>query len=164
MLEDETCQMSMFSLEDSHAKICPSRAVVRAWLASDPASGGSFIESLTSYVPAGSLSKTSLGFCRVTADGIWEPYSGHWQTSGIGGPTGCLTLSMPEWPSDGAACSLSDILETGPHLQKYCLSPTAARGILRRAEKRGKVLPSTLLEALSQLAEGGMEQSTNQME
>ena len=59
-----------------------------------------------------------------------------------------LTLSIAEWTailgpsrSDGGVCSLSDILETGDHLSRYSLSPKACAGILRRAEKRGKVLP-----------------------
>ena len=68
---------------------------------------------------------------------------------------GCLTCSMPEWtgssgrfPSDGAVCSLSDILETGDVPRKYFLSQKACSGILRRAENRGKELPKVLKEAL----------------
>ena len=43
---------------------------------------------------------------------------------------------------------LSDILETGDVPQRFFLSATACRGILRRAAKRGKSLPSALHEAL----------------
>ena len=43
--------------------------------------------------------------------------------------------------------ALSDILETSPQ-RKYYLSRTACLGILRRAEERGKELPSQLKEAL----------------
>jgi hypothetical protein len=57
---------------------------------------------------------------------------------GYGSPTECLTLSSLEFPSAAVACSLSDILETGDVPQRYYLSATACRGILRRAEKRGK--------------------------
>src|SRR3990167_4178021 len=39
------------------------------------------------------------------------------------------------------ASSLSEILETGSIAPRYYLTPTACRGILRRAEKRGKELP-----------------------
>jgi len=58
---------------------------------------------------------------------------------------------MPEYPNDAAVSSLSDILETGV-LQKYFLSARAARGILRRAEKRGRQLPPLLEAALVQTA------------
>jgi hypothetical protein len=53
-----------------------------------------------------------------------------------------------EWPSAAAVCSLSDTLETGDVPQRFFLSATACQGILRRAEKRGKVLPSALQVAL----------------
>lgn len=48
--------------------------------------------------------------------------------------------------------SLMDILETGPIPQKYYLSAKACAGILRRAEKRGKVLPPALHTALEAAA------------
>ena len=41
----------------------------------------------------------------------------------------CWTLSSSASPSDASVCSLSDVLETGPHLSKYCLTPKAATGI-----------------------------------
>jgi hypothetical protein len=47
---------------------------------------------------------------------------------------------------------LSDILETGELPQRYYLSGTACRGILRRAEKRGKDLPEALKSALLAVA------------
>lgn len=51
---------------------------------------------------------------------------------------------------------LSDIVESGPHLEKYCLSPTACQGILRRAAKRGKTLPPALHRALTARARAAM--------
>jgi hypothetical protein len=48
---------------------------------------------------------------------------------------------------------LPDVLETGPHLSKYFLSPKAATGILRRAAKRGRVMPGHLQGALESLAQ-----------
>jgi hypothetical protein len=45
-------------------------------------------------------------------------------------------------------CSLSDTLEIGDVPQRFFLSATACRGILRRAEKRGKELPRALAQAL----------------
>jgi hypothetical protein len=70
----------------------------------------------------------------------------------MGSHTGFLTLSTSEWPSDGVACSLSDTLEIGDVPQRYFLSPKACAGILRRAEKRGKVLPELLERSLRTVA------------
>ena len=63
---------------------------------------------------------------------------------------------MCEWtgwsvPSrrDGGVCGLSDVLEPmSPSLRKYFLSPTALKGILRRADARGKALPTLLRDAI----------------
>jgi hypothetical protein len=57
-----------------------------------------------------------------------------------------------EWPKDAAVCSLSDTLETGAVPPRFFLSATACKGILRRAEKRGKELPEQLKKALEQVA------------
>jgi hypothetical protein len=103
--------------------------------------------------------KMSPESCRSMEDGRLEPSSGGWQNSGMGGPTGSLTLSSPEhltsptlFHSDGAVCSLSDILETGDVPQRYYLTARACAGILRRAEKRGKALPPLLRQALLAVA------------
>jgi hypothetical protein len=52
---------------------------------------------------------------------------------------------------DDGVCSLSEILETGEIDSRYFLSQKACTGILRRAEKRGKVLPELLEHALKQV-------------
>jgi hypothetical protein len=83
-------------------------------------------------------------------------------------PGGCWTLNMCEWTdtlvpshSDGSVCSLSDVLEeTHLVLPRYFLSRKACEGILRRAERRGKELPSMLLEALKCAARSPMERTT----
>jgi DNA (cytosine-5)-methyltransferase 1 len=73
--------------------------------------------------------------------GAFGSFLGGWGNSGMGSPTGFLTLSTSEWPKDAAVCSLSDTLETGDVPARFYLSPKACAGILRRAEKRGKDLP-----------------------
>ena len=80
----------------------------------------------------------------------------------MGGPTGCWTLNGAEWTggrkpsrSAGDVSSLSDVLETGPHLRAYCLSAKACSGILRRAEVRGKKLPAMLERALLSVVQMG---------
>jgi hypothetical protein len=71
----------------------------------------------------------------------------------MGSRGGFWTLSTSESPSAAAASSLSDVLETpGPHLRRYCLSPKAAGGILRRARRRERELPDGLREAMDELA------------
>ena len=57
------------------------------------------------------------------------------------------TLNFGESPSVVVESRLSQILQDNPH-PKYCLSPKACQGILRRAEKRGKELPEVLKAAL----------------
>ena len=69
------------------------------------------------------------------------------------------TRSGSEWRRDGVACSLSQILETGPIDPRYYLSPRACEGILRRAEKRGKKLPEPLRLALEAVAGRAMSTS-----
>lgn len=92
-----------------------------------------------------SWSMTSTTQTKAMPSGVsWPDY----QNSGMGGPTEFSTLSTPEFHSAGVACSLSDVLETGEVPQQYFLSVTVCRGILRRAEKRGKALPPELLVAL----------------
>ena len=80
------------------------------------------------------------------------PSSGRWQNSGMGSPTEFWTLSISEYPSGAGVCSLSGILETGAVPLRFFLSAKACRGILRRAENRGKKLPTTLRHALEAVA------------
>ncbi len=60
--------------------------------------------------------------------------------------------SREEWPTVVVDTHLSDILELMPN-KKYRLSAKACRGILTRAERRGKELPPMLKEALLQTIE-----------
>lgn len=79
-----------------------------------------------------------------------------WGNSGTGGPIGFSTLATSECRSDDDGCSssrstLSDILTpTAP--QRFSLSARAAAGILRRASKRGRALPTDMETALSALS------------
>jgi len=60
--------------------------------------------------------------------------------------------NIGESPNVAVESTLSQILqENAP--EKYYLSEKACRGILRRAERRGKVLPKMLKEALEQQIE-----------
>lgn len=123
------------------------------WLESEAASGGKSHERLPTSLPAGFLRKTSLACCRQTKERTLEPYSGRWGNWGMGSPTAFSMLNGSEFPSDAAVCSLSDVLETGDVPRKFYLSGKACRGILRRAERRGRELPPALLAALKAAAE-----------
>ena len=57
------------------------------------------------------------------------------------------TLNIGECPREEKESTLSQILEEHPP-KKYYLTATACKGILRRAEERGKPLPPQLQAAL----------------
>ena len=61
-----------------------------------------------------------------------------------------MTLNFGEYPNEERESSLSQILQLDAQ-EKYSLSPKACAGIIRRAEKRGKELPSMLKEALMEV-------------
>ena len=146
---------SMFSLVDSPAKISVSLADVLDLLESAAACSMSSRGLSVSLTRLGLSSKTSPDSLVREEDGTWVPSLGRYRNSGMGGPTGYWTLSTSEFPSEGGACSLSDVLEDEADVPpKFYLSPKACAGILRRAERRGKALPTLLLQALQVAAEG----------
>jgi len=69
-----------------------------------------------------------------------------------------MTLNTGESPNVVRESTLSQILQVNAP-EKYSLSPTACAGIIRRAEKRGKMLPDMLKEALMEVIgrSGGLE-------
>ncbi len=100
------------------------------------------------------------------SDAFWPDY----QNSGTGGRMSFSTLNISEFRNGAVASSLSDILESWEspltrsqfksrksfqkYLLRYYLTALACRGILRRAERRGKDLPPTLQAALESVAMG----------
>ena len=152
MSESETLRQLTLFAAGSHAKTYQLPESARAWLESEADFGSSSIAFLQSLGQDGLLSRTSPA-CYPHQQGQTLPSSfAGWSNSGMACAGGYLMLSTSEYPSDAAVCSLSDILETDVP-RKYYLSARAARGILRRAEKRGKALPSLLQAALMALAE-----------
>ena len=69
-------------------------------------------------------------------------------------PGASMTLNFGESPSEERGSTLSQILDLNVP-EKYSLSQKACAGILRRAEKRGKELPSMLLDALMEVVGSG---------
>ena len=159
-------QLSIFSLVERPANPSPSPGSARALTIRVATWPSSIWALLIDIGPAGWRGRTCPVSCPATVDGILVPSSAGWRNSGMGGPTESWTLSISEhacspepFPSAGDVCSLSDILETGDLPPRYFLSAIACRGILRRAENRGKVLPALLERALRAVA-GSMTEET----
>jgi len=144
-------QLTLF-VGASPVRIYPSPDNGAAFRENGVGYGGSFIAFLKNYFRSMSLSKMSPVFSPLTKGKTWAYSSEVWPNSAMGGPTGCLMLNTSAWPSDASVCSLSAVLEIGAVPQKYFLSQRAAQGILRRAAKRGKVLPPLLAHSLQTLA------------
>lgn len=145
-------QLSIFS--SAELRVSPSRSPdsARASMIRAVNSCSSILQLLADIGPVGWSGRTSPASSRRIADGRLAPSSLGWQTSGMGSPSAFLTLNISDWPSDGSACSLSAILETGAVPLRYYLSPRACRGILRRAEQREKTIPDRLRAALEAVA------------
>jgi len=114
-------------------------------------SSSSSPESCESYSPDGSSSRMFQACFLPIKDLISLSSSIRWTNAGMAYRGAFSIASSSESPSVAAECSLSDILVAHAH-PKYSLSPKAAAGILRRAEKRGKDLPASLTVALQALA------------
>jgi hypothetical protein len=145
-------QISMFSSEEPLANPFQSQDSERDWMTRVATSCLPTLPLLNAIGPSGWYGRTSPASYPVKEDEILPHYFEGWQNSGMGGRIECLTLSTSEWPSAAVVCSLSDTLETGIVPQRFFLSDTACRGILRRADKRGKELPEALRLALQQVA------------
>ncbi len=150
--ENTTSNPSISSAGGSPAKTCPSQVSRQ----DSPASEADFSSTLfalhPSFVPVGWYSKTYPDYFRRAKGGIWESSSERWRTQGIAARGECWTRSGSESPNAAAVCSLSDILMQDVP-QRFYLSQRAARGILRRCEKRGRTLPMHLTLALEELAQ-----------
>jgi hypothetical protein len=106
--------------------------------------------------------RTSLASSPVMEGETWRRSSVRWSNSGMAWRTGCSTLATSECPSaDGESSSLAceaipttltDVLQPSAP-PRFSLSARAAAGILRRASKRGRALPTELESALTSLAQ-----------
>jgi hypothetical protein len=158
-----TCRGLTSSVPASHVRIGRSRDRERDCAANVARSFTSLRESCTSFDPLGSSLRMFPDFSVVTTDETLRKSSGFsWSSAGMGFNGVCLTASFSESPSAAAVCSLSDVLESHAP-QRFFLSAKAASGILRRAKKRGRTLPSRLQAALESLAtrRGADERTTS---
>ena len=146
-------QMSMFSSEEHPVSLSQSQDCEKDWMTRVATSCSRILPLLQSIGPSGWFGRTSPACYPVTEDSTLPPSFEGWGNAGMGSPIEFLTLSISEFHSAAAACSLSDVVETGEVPQRYFLSSTACKGILRRAENRGKTLPSALQQALSAITQ-----------
>ena len=114
---------------------------------------------LTLFTQEQPYGKTSQEPCQATKEPTSVSSSQVWLTSGrLHKNTPCWTRNTSECHSDDEEyfSYLSSILQPAKDVPtRYYLSSKAAEGILRRAERRGKILPDLLREALIQVMEKG---------
>ena len=77
-----------------------------------------------------------------------EPSRPMWGSAGKWAAGRCSTTAWSEAPEKPAPSSLAALLEHKEVPSRFFLSPRAAAGIVRRAARRGRKLPATLLTAL----------------
>lgn len=126
-------QLSIFSSAELPAKASASPDSERDWLIRVATSCSPILPLLNATLPAGWYGKTFPASCRRTAAGTLEPSSEGWQNSGMGSPTGFLTLSTLAVSVRAPECSWSPILEdSGSALRRFYFSANALIGIERR--------------------------------
>src|SRR5438093_5151921 len=93
--------------------------------------------------------------CLPIEDWISLLQSVSWTPAGMWGAGACWTANISASPNDASGCSLLQVLKNATTVpRRFSLSPRAARGILRRATKRGRTLPIALQQALEVLEMG----------
>ena len=134
-----------FLLEERPANLSVSLASEEDYLISVVTSPLNFAEYLLQNSPNGLCGKMCREYSAAQAGPILKPSSLPFSNAGIVAPGVFWTHSIMECHNDADVCLLLDILETtGDHLMRYYLSEKACKGILRRAQKRGKELPERL--------------------
>ena len=141
-----------FSLEDHLVNPSASPESEKEWMTRVVAWPLSFWRLLADCAPDGSFSRTyqdcSQAMAAETSRDSCEPFL----NTGIVVAGESSMLNTLASRSDVVESFLLDILETGDHLLRYCLSAKACAGILRRAKKRGRKLPEPLRLALERVA------------
>ena len=112
----------------------------------------SLLDWLEKASPELFFSKTLRAYSVPTEEKILASCSQRWPSSGILSDGVLLTANTSEYPSQGRGSTLSDVVETGAVPEKYFLSPNAARGILRRADRMGRNLRPHFRTSLEILA------------
>ena len=152
-------QMSLFQMfgqEDSPAKT--SR--LRGWGRELGLKGRgldcflSLLAYLKQDVPEFSSSRTFQVSSLVTEEETSESSFERWPASGMVWDGACLTAGISESPSHVKESTLSAVIEIGEVPDRYFLSPNAAKGMIRRADRMGRNLFPPLRKALEILSQG----------
>ncbi len=150
-------QMSLpltFGSEDSHAKMSRWRAWGRAQGLKENVldSFMSMLGSLESACPEWLSSKTFRASSLVMVDETSNSLFTRWPNSGMAWDGVCLTASTSESPNHANESILLDVIETGEVPLRYFLSPNAAVGMMRRADRMGRSLFPPLRKSLEILS------------
>ena len=137
MIEQLEGQISIFDRDLQYGRTYPAPSQATRGTTSKPSSKPS-AKSQTPMLQYLSLKKES----GARLDASWATVTAL--------PGVCMTLNTGESPSVARESTLSQILQANAP-EKYYLSPKACAGILRRAERRGKELPTMLKEALEEV-------------
>jgi hypothetical protein len=140
----------MLCVVDSPAKTSASPENDVALMASAVVSGLSSNELSTLLSQRGWSSKMFRAYSLATVEPTLPSSFNGWLSAGMAWGGECLTVKASDLPSDGSVCLLSEVLEHQVDA-RYYLSPKACAGILRRAERRGKVLTDRLRIALQHI-------------
>ena len=112
----------------------------------------SLLDWLEKVSPELLLSKTLRVSLARTKEEILESSSPRWPNSGMLLDGVLLTAKTSESPSQGKESTLSGVIEMNEVQDKYFLSPNAAKGILRRADRMGRNLKPHFRKSLETLA------------
>ena len=170
--QSDSDQLTLLSLAHL-ARTSPPLAEEQDWTERVATWHSDWLNLLMHYGPAGCFSRTSLACCpplrtlrqirietfllkdekgslvmKQTKEATSDVSLPHFQNAGILELSQVWTLNTSGWRNGGSVCSLYSILEDGSLPRRYYLTSKACKGIQRRAEKRGKQLPTILQEAL----------------
>ena len=141
MTENLDGQMSFLDLVSQSGKTFPEHSAVTRERT-----------SRRSSKPSAKSKEPVLMFLNLRRGGGGNPLGASWEMLGAL-PGGFTMLNFGESPSEERESTLSQILDLNAP-EKYFLSERACAGILRRASKRGKILPDMLKEALEEVCHG----------
>lgn len=112
-----------------------------------PDSCSNTFERYVNSVHVGLSGRTCQERSQASGGGLIASSCQRWMRSGMVWHGECWMRSFSAWPKDASVCSLLEVLEPCV-ARKYFLSVKACRGIISRADRRGKPLPKRLQDAL----------------
>lgn len=112
-----------------------------------PDSCSNTFERYVNSVHVGLSGRTSQERSQASGGRLIASSCQRWMRSGMVWHGEYWMRSFSVWPKDASVCSLLEVLEPCV-ARKYFLSAKACRGIISRADRRGKPLPKRLRDAL----------------